>query len=83
MCAERVIVALGSIELGGQRMARGDVKVFKTGERYSPPTGGDYVEVAYLETRASPGNGHAHQRQDQVVGLLATASFRKADYMAN
>ena len=51
MCGERVIVALGAIELGGQKMTRGGVKVFKTGERYSAPTGGDYVEVAWKPNR--------------------------------
>jgi hypothetical protein len=45
-CGERVVVALGSIEVNGQKMERGDVKVFKTGQRYSPPKSGDYLEVA-------------------------------------
>jgi quercetin dioxygenase-like cupin family protein len=44
-CGERVVVALGSVEVSGQKMERGDVKVFKTGERYSPPKSGEYVEV--------------------------------------
>jgi hypothetical protein len=44
-CGDRVLVALGSIELSGQKMERGDVKVFKAGERYSPPKSGDYLEV--------------------------------------
>ena len=41
-CGERVVVALGSVEVNGQKMERGDIKVFKTGERYSPPKSGDY-----------------------------------------
>jgi hypothetical protein len=45
-CGERVVVALGSIDLNDQKMERGDVKVFKTGERYSAPKSGDYLEVA-------------------------------------
>jgi quercetin dioxygenase-like cupin family protein len=45
-CGERVFVALGSLEVSGQKMERGDIKVFKSGERYSPPTRGDYLEVA-------------------------------------
>src|SRR3990172_3571486 len=45
LCGERVIVALGAIQAGGQKMERGAVKVFKTGENSPPPTGGDYVEV--------------------------------------
>jgi hypothetical protein len=44
-CGERVVVALGSVEVNGQKMERGDVKVFKTGERYSPPKSGDFLEV--------------------------------------
>jgi len=44
-CGDRVLVSLGSIEVSGEKMERGDVKVFKTGERYSPPKSGDYLEV--------------------------------------
>jgi quercetin dioxygenase-like cupin family protein len=44
-CGDRVVVALGSIEVSGQKMERGDVKVFKTGEQYSPPKSGEYLEV--------------------------------------
>jgi hypothetical protein len=45
-CGERVVVALGSVEVNGQKMERGEIKVFKTGERYSPPKSGDFLEVA-------------------------------------
>ncbi len=51
MCGERVIVALGAIDLGGQKMMRGDVKVFEPGQRYSAPIGGEYVEVAWKPNR--------------------------------
>ena len=44
-CGDRVVVALGSMEVSGQKMERGDVKVFKTGEKYSPPRSGEYLEV--------------------------------------
>ncbi|HYL18765.1 MAG TPA: hypothetical protein VEV20_08785, partial [Burkholderiales bacterium] len=44
-CGDRVIVALGDIELANRKMARGDTAVFKTGETYEPPTGGPYFEV--------------------------------------
>jgi hypothetical protein len=44
-CGDRVVVALGSIEVSGQKMDRGDIKVFKTGEKYSPPKSGEYLEV--------------------------------------
>jgi quercetin dioxygenase-like cupin family protein len=44
-CGDRVVVALASMEISGQKMERGDVKVFKTGEKYSPPKSGEYLEV--------------------------------------
>lgn len=44
-CGERVVVALGSVEVNGQKMERGDIKAFKAGERYSPPKSGEYLEV--------------------------------------
>src|SRR5580692_3671071 len=50
-CAERVIVALGPVELGGRKMTRGDVRVFEKGVRYAPPTGGNYVEVVMKPVR--------------------------------
>jgi hypothetical protein len=53
-CGERVIVALGTIQLGGQKMDRGAIKVFKTGERYAAPTGGDFVEVAWKPNHPRP-----------------------------
>ena len=49
-CADRVIVALGDIELasdGARRtMARGDIAVFGPGESYEPPDGGSFLEVS-------------------------------------
>lgn len=44
-CGDRVLIALGSIEASGQKMERGDVKVFKTGEHFSPPKSGEFLEV--------------------------------------
>ena len=48
-CGDRIIVALGEIELrskGARRkMVRSDVAVFKPGESYEPPTGGSFFEV--------------------------------------
>jgi hypothetical protein len=44
-CGERVLVALGPLELARQKMKRGDFKVFKQGERYTAPNGGDFAEV--------------------------------------
>ncbi len=49
-CGARVIVALGSVEMGGVKLERGDIKAFKPGERYSPPKGGDFLEVSIKPT---------------------------------
>ena len=54
-CGDRVIVALGEIELRSgpasrkvtRKMTRGDIAVFKSGESYEPPTGGAFFEVAF------------------------------------
>ncbi|MBI3529036.1 MAG: hypothetical protein HY067_13835 [Betaproteobacteria bacterium] len=57
-CADRVIVALGDIELtsdGARRtMARGDIAVFGPGQSYEPPNGGSFFEVA-IKTDHPPG----------------------------
>src|SRR6266498_2782314 len=49
VCADRVIVALGEIELrvgkSLRKMTRGDIAVFKSGKSYAPPTGGPFFEV--------------------------------------
>jgi len=48
-CGDRVIVALGEVELRSgktrRKMTRGDIAVFRHGESYEPPTGGSYFEV--------------------------------------
>ncbi len=45
-CGDRVIVAMGDIELAGKKLARGQVAVFAAGQSYAPPASGDYFEVA-------------------------------------
>jgi hypothetical protein len=45
-CGERVVVALGPLELNGQKMERGDIKGFKAGERYSAPKTGNFLEIS-------------------------------------
>src|SRR4029434_7091508 len=49
-CGDRIIVALGEIELRSgnsrRRMTRGDVEFFKSGDYYSTPTGGSFFEVS-------------------------------------
>ena len=56
-CEDRVIVAMGDIELAAgssrRKMKRGDVAVFKAGESYRLPSGGAYYEVA-LKPRRPP-----------------------------
>ena len=42
-CGDRVLVALGAIEVNGQKMERGEIKVFKSGDRYTPPATGDFL----------------------------------------
>jgi hypothetical protein len=77
-CGERVVVAFGSIEVNGQKLERGDIKVFKTGERYSPPKTGDFLEVAINPahpkvmppdpgTPAPPGNKVLYDGKDFTV----------------
>lgn len=50
-CRDRVVVALGEVELETsgpvRRMARGDVAVFVAGQSYRPPQRGEYLEVAF------------------------------------
>lgn len=49
-CGDRVIVAMGDLELrfgkSRRKMSRGDIAVFKPGESYEPPAGGAFFEVA-------------------------------------
>lgn|SRR5262249_38711232 len=53
-CGDRVIVALGDLELraGGARrtLARGDIAVFGPDDTYGPPSGGPFFEVAIKPT---------------------------------
>lgn len=46
-CGDRLIVALGSVQLGTRKLSRGDIKVFEAAESYAAPSGGDYLEVAF------------------------------------
>jgi hypothetical protein len=58
-CGDRVIVALGQVELRSgearRTLQRGDIAVFRSGESYAPPRGGPYLEVAI-----KPGHPAAH-----------------------
>jgi hypothetical protein len=77
-CGERVVVALGSVEVNGQQMERGDIKVYQAGERYFPPKSGDYLEVAIKPahpkvmppsagTPPPPGNKILYDGKDFIV----------------
>ena len=50
-CGDRVVVALGTVDLvtprGARKMTRGDIAVFGAPDTYTPPAGGDYLEVAF------------------------------------
>jgi len=50
-CAERIVIALGAVELEGRKMTRGDIRVFNKNEKYAPPKGGDFLEVVMRPTR--------------------------------
>src|SRR5258708_3477727 len=45
-CRDRVVVAMGNLELSGRKMKRGDVAVFKAGDSYTAPSGGPFYEIA-------------------------------------
>ena len=45
-CGDRVFVALGALEIAGQKLERGDIRVFKAGAPYTPPKSGEYLEVS-------------------------------------
>jgi hypothetical protein len=49
-CAERVVVALGEMDLFAgdvrRKLARGDIAVFGPGESYEAPHGGSFLEVS-------------------------------------
>ena len=77
-CGERVFVALGPVELNGQKMERGEVKGFRTGERYAPPKSGNFLEVAIKPAHpkvmppaagapAAPGNKILYDGKDFTV----------------
>ena len=50
-CGDRVVVALGTVDLvmprGARKMTRGDIVVFQAQDSYTAPTGGDYLEVVF------------------------------------
>ena len=44
-CGDRVIVAMAPTTIGARKMVRGDIAVFKAGEKHAAPSG-SYFEVA-------------------------------------
>jgi len=55
-CGDRVLVALGDLSLNDSKMHRGDIKVFKAGQQYTPPTDGEYLEVSIKPTHPKVAN---------------------------
>jgi len=77
-CGDRVVVALGDLTLDGSKMQRGDIKVLKSGQRYTPPTDGEYLEVSIKPahpkvgalapgTPSPPGNKVLYDSKDFTV----------------
>ena len=77
-CGERIVLALGSVEVNGKKMERGEVLGFKAGERYSTPKGGDFLEVSIKPahpkvavpargTPPAPGNKVLYDGKDVTV----------------
>src|SRR5262245_2320589 len=61
-CGDRIIVALGPIEVSAsgnaRRMARGDIAVFPAGQSYQVPASSDFLEVV-LKPEHPPVQGPA------------------------
>ena len=78
-CAERVIVAMGEVQLRFGKvlraMRRGEVAVFKAGESYRPPTGG-----AFFDNPSNLlSNYNTEQAYDQLVqGQIWIEGFAEA-----
>lgn len=55
-CGERVLVALGPVELPGRaaRLERGAIAVFPRGTAYTAPTAGAFLEVAFKPDAPPP-----------------------------
>jgi hypothetical protein len=77
-CGERVVVALGPVEINGQKMERGNIKAFSAGEKYASPSAGSYLEVAIKPNHPkvmplaagsppAPGNKVLYDAQDFTV----------------
>jgi hypothetical protein len=49
-CQDRVLVALAPIEMNGRKMSRGEIVVFRAGDRYQAPSG------RFLEVVIKPGH---------------------------
>jgi hypothetical protein len=50
VCQDRVLVALAPIEMNGRKMSRGEIAVFRAGDRYQAPSG------RFLEVVIKPGH---------------------------
>lgn len=49
-CGERIVLALGPVEVNGRKMERGEIQAFRPGERFMPPANGNFLEVEIKPT---------------------------------
>ncbi len=68
-CGDRIIVALSDIHMNRKTMRRGEVSVFPAAELYTPPAGGDFIEVA-IKPSHPPVKGPSVQIPPQKNSLL-------------
>ena len=77
-CGERVVVALGPMDLNGMKMNRGEVQVIPAGKSYSAPKNGEFLEVSIKPdhpkvmppaagTPPPPGNKILHDGKDFTI----------------
>ena len=74
---DRIFIALSSLNLNGQEMQRGDVKVFAKGQRYTPPANGEYLEVAVKPNHPRSGQPPKPAPRSPNLHLL----FENNDFM--
>jgi hypothetical protein len=77
-CGDRVLVALSDLSSNDVKMHLGEIKVFKAGQRYAPPSDGEFLEVSIKPnhpkvdalpsgTPAPPGNKILYDSKDFTV----------------
>jgi hypothetical protein len=69
-CGERVLVALGPVEVNGQKLERGEIKAFPAGEHYNAPKVGNFIEVTVKSTHPKvmpPGAGSPPAPKNKIL----------------